>query len=181
MIITLIVVAFAILALVAILGYALRGPWSRKANFFERPVDLRVIRLLAERDDETYLREKVPARKFKALKRQRIAVTLKYIDNIAQYVTVTQAATQESCESPDPAVAHGAMQIMDLAAEIHKQCMVFRLKLTIEFVFPSLQLAPAMLVQRYQAFRESVNRLNAIQAQRPTPTPPPAASMAIAS
>lgn len=169
MIITLIVVAFAVLALVAILGYALRGPWGHKAKSFERPVDLRAIRLLAERDDETYLREKVPPRKFKALKRQRIAVTMKYIDYIARYVTVTQAAKQESCESPDPAVAHEAMQIMDLAAEIHKQCMVFRLKLTLEFMFPSLQLAPALLVPRYQAFRESVNRLNAIQAQRPMP------------
>src|SRR5258708_35050852 len=104
MIINLIVVAFAVLALVAILGYALRGPWSHKAKSFERPVGLRAIRLLAERDDETYLREKVTPRKFKALKRQRIALTMKYIDYIARDVTVTHAGKQDARESPDPTV-----------------------------------------------------------------------------
>lgn len=169
MIITLIVVAFAVLALVAILGYAFRGFRSRRAESSARPVDLRTIRVLTDRDDELFLRERVPAKKFKALKRQRIGVTLKYVDNIALYVTAMQAAKQQFCESADPAEAHEAMQIMDLAAEIHKQCMVLRLKLTLEFMFPSLELAPALLVPRYQAFRESVNRLNAIQAQRPLP------------
>jgi len=166
MIITLIVVAFAVLALVAILGYAL---WSRRAESSVRSVDLRTVRVLTDREDETFLREKVPAKKFRTLKRRRIGVTLKYVDNIAQYVTVTQAAKQQFCESADPAEAHEAMQIMDLAAEIHKQCVVARVRLTLEFMFPSLQLAPALLVPRYQAFRESVNRLNAIQAQRPMP------------
>jgi len=127
------------------------------------------MRVLTDREDEKFLREKVPVKKFKALKRRRIRVTLKYVDNIARYVTVTQAAKQQFCESADPAEAHEAMQIMDLAAEIHKLCMVARLRLTMEFVFPSLELAPALLVPRYQAFRESVNRLNAIQAQRPMP------------
>jgi hypothetical protein len=167
MIITLIVVAFAVLALVSILGYALRGLWSRKAESSVPPVDLRAIRLLTERGDETFLREKVAAKKFRALKRQRVAVTMKYVDNIAQYVTATQVRQQNACESADPAEAHQAMQIMDLAAEIHRQCMVAKLKLTMEFMFPSLQLAPALLVPRYQAFRESVNRLNAIQSQMP--------------
>ena len=166
MIITLIVVAFAVLALVAILGYAL---WTRRAESSVRSVDLRTVRVLTDREDETFLREKVPAKKFRTLKRRRIGVTLKYVDNIAQYVTVTQAAKQQFCESADPAEAHEAMQIMDLAAEIHKQCVVARVRLTLEFMFPSLQLAPALLVPRYQAFRESVNRLNAIQAQRPMP------------
>ncbi len=169
MIITLIVVAFAVLALVAILGYALRGPWSRRAESSVRSVDLRTMRVLTDREDEKFLREKVPVKKFKALKRRRIRITLKYVDNIARYVTVTQAAKQQFCESADPAEAHEAMQIMDLAAEIHKQCVVARVRLTLEFMFPSLQLAPALLVPRYQAFRESVNRLNAIQAQRPMP------------
>jgi len=169
MIITLIVIAFAVLALVAILGYALRGPWSRRAESSVRSVDLRTMRVLTDREDEKFLREKVPVKKFKALKRRRIRITLKYVDNIARYVTVTQAAKQQFCESADPAEAHEAMQIMDLAAEIHKQCVVARVRLTLEFMFPSLQLAPALLVPRYQAFRESVNRLNAIQAQRPMP------------
>ena len=169
MIITLIVIAFAVLALVAILGYALRGHWSRRAESSVRSVDLRTMRVLTDREDEKFLREKVPVKKFKALKRRRIRITLKYVDNIARYVTVTQAAKQQFCESADPAEAHEAMQIMDLAAEIHKQCVVARVRLTLEFMFPSLQLAPALLVPRYQAFRESVNRLNAIQAQRPMP------------
>jgi len=104
-----------------------------------------------------------------------------YFDNIARYVTAMQVATQQFCESADPAAAHQAMQIMDLAAEIHKQCMVFRLKLTLEFMFPALELAPSLLVPRYQAFRESVNRLNAIQAQRPMPVAPKATAFAVCS
>jgi hypothetical protein len=167
MIITLIVVTFAVLALVSILAYAFRGMWSRKTGSAVRPVDLRVIRVLTDREDETFLREKVSATKFKALKRQRVAVTMKYVDNIALHVTEIQVTQQRACDSKDHAEAHEAMQIMDLAAETHKQCMVAKLKLTLEYIFPSLQLAPVQLVPRYQAFRESVNRLNAIQAQRP--------------
>src|SRR5258708_23127750 len=124
MIITLIVIAFAVLALVAILGYALRGHWSRRAESSVRSVDLRTMRVLTDREDEKFLREKVPVKKFKALKRRRIRITLKYVDNIARYVTVTQAAKQQFCESADPAEAHEAMQIMDRSEErrVGKEC-----------------------------------------------------------
>jgi hypothetical protein len=170
MIITLIVVVFAVLSLVAFSLSAIgRRRWAGKST--PKAPDVRACRVIMDRDDEMFLRERLPASGWKALKRQKIAVSLKYVNSIARYVAATQVAKQPDCESPDPASAHVAMQMMDLAAEIHRQCMVFRAKLTLEYMFPSLQLSPVLLVPLYQAFRESVNRLNALHAQRPASVP----------
>jgi hypothetical protein len=58
---------------------------------------------------------------------------------------------------------------MDLAAQIRMQCLLAFAKLAAEFALPSLQLTPATLAPTYQALRENVLRLGALEMQNVAP------------
>ncbi len=138
--ITVIVIALALCAVV-LFYTAVRSRRKQAAQSF-RPVDLNAFRTLMDRDDELFMKEKLPHSKFTRLKRQRIRVTVRY-------------AT--------------ATQVMELAAQIRLQCLVALAKLSLEYAMPSLQLTPALLVPKYQSLRENVRRLGDLQTQTPIP------------
>lgn len=160
------VIAFAIFAL-GVLGFSL---WLRLRASKQRsvhPVDLDAFRTVMDRDDEQFLREKLPNGKFRRVKRQRISVARKYISRISNNIAVTLLAVRAAYDNGDPEFIKEAARAADLASEIQHQCLVMYAKLGAEFLVPSLQLTPVALAARYQTLRESVNRLGKLQAQRP--------------
>ncbi len=164
---TMIVIALA-LGAVALFYTAARnrGMQSRTAL---RPVDVQALRTLLDRDDELFLHEKLPYRRFRRLKRERIRVTLRYVGRVAGNASVVMRLGESARLSPDPQVAQAAAQVLDLAAQIRLQCLVAFAKLTTEFAVPSLQLTPATLAPKYQALRENVLRLGALETQNVAP------------
>src|SRR5262249_56158439 len=120
-------------------------------------------------DDGRWLREKLPYRRWRRLKRQRIGVTLRYVGRVAGNASVVMRLGESARLSPDPQVAQAAAQVLDLAAQIRLQCLLAYAKLTAEFAVPSLQLTPATLVPKYQALRENVLRLGALETQNVAP------------
>jgi hypothetical protein len=161
MMITLLIIAFAVLAVgIFSTAFLLRKTSVTRPSM--RMVDLKAYFTLIDRDDETFLREKLPNSAFRRLKRQRIAVTLKYVDCIWQSVAAAAQVAQLQCESPDPAVAQQAAQVMNLATGIRKWYLLANAKLRMEYAFPSLRLTPAVLAPEYQVFREQINRLGSL-------------------
>jgi len=167
MIISMIVIALALGAL-AVLYFAVRsrGEQSRRSI---QPVDLEAFRTLSERDDELFLREKLPDPGFRRLKRQRIRVTLRYVGRISGNAAVVMRLGQEARLSADPEIARTATQVLEMAGHIRLQCLMAFAKLSVEFAVPSLQLTPAVLVPAYQNLRENVLRLGALETQRLSP------------
>lgn len=142
-------------------------PAEQKAAPSAIPVDLDAFRTLMDRDDESFLRERLSSAKFRHLKRQRIVVTLKYVSRISGNIPMVLRDAQLKSESPDPEVVQLAVRTTDLAIEIRRQCLVMYARLAAEYALPSLQLTPVALVPGYQTLRESVNRLRTLQAQKP--------------
>lgn len=165
--ITMIVIVLALGAL----GLFYMQVRSRRRMALEaiRPVDLKAFRTLLDRDDELFLRESLPRRRFNRLKRQRIGVTLRYVSRIARNSAAVVRLSEAARQSSDFEVAQTAAQIVDLATQIRLQCLLAMAKLTVEFALPSLQLTPAVLAPRYQALRDNVKRLGALQTQALTP------------
>jgi len=166
------VIAFAILAL-GVLGYS---SWRQRQRASRQPsvekqavhsVDLDAFRTVLDRDDESFLRAKLPNGKFRRLKRQRISVAHKYISRISDNCAGVLHKVRVAFDSGDPEVIKEATRVGDLAQEVLSQCLVMKAKLAVEFTLPSLQLTPVALASRYQTLRESVNRLGKLQAQRP--------------
>ena len=134
-----------------------------------RPLDLSAFHTLADRDDESFLREKLSRSEFFHLKRLRIRVTWKYVRRIADNCAVVMRLTSMSRMDPDASVAETAAQIADLAAQIRIQCLVAFGKLAVEYMFPSMQLTPAVLAPKYESLRQNLSRLGSLHPQELAP------------
>lgn len=165
--ITMIVIALALGALV-LFYFAVRNRRKQSIQSI-RAVDLKAFRTLMERDDEFFLRERLPLSRFRRLKRQRIRVTMGYVGRIAGNAAVVMRMGEEARLSPDPEVAQSAAQVTELATQIRIQCLVAFAKLSAEFALPSLQLTPAALAPAYQALRENVMRLGSLELRGAAP------------
>ncbi len=166
MMITMIVIALALCAIT--LFYTAARNRSNSAHSV-RPVDVQALRTLLDRDDEVFLRERLPRSRFWRLKRQRILVTLRYVGRIAGNASLVMRLGEAARLNPDPDVAQAAAQVMELATQIRLQCLLAFAKLTAEFALPSLQLTPAVLAPKYQTLRENVLRLGALELQNVAP------------
>lgn len=165
--ITVIVIALALCAVV--LFYTAVRSRRKQATQAFRPVDLNAFRTLMDRDDELFMKEKLPRSKFTRLKRQRIRVTVRYVGRIASNASAVMRVGEAARQSSTPEVAFTALQVTELAAQIRLQCLVALAKLSLEYAVPSLQMTPAMLVPKYQSLRENVRRLGDLQTQSPVP------------
>jgi hypothetical protein len=165
--ITVIVIALALCAVV-LFYTAVRSRRKQSGQTFS-PVDLNAFRALMDRDDELFMKEKLPRAKFTRLKRQRIRVTVRYVGRIASNASAVLHVGEAARQSSTPEVATAAAQVIELAAQIRLQCLVALAKLLLEYAMPSLQLTPAMLVPKYQSLRENVRRLGDLQTQNHIP------------
>jgi hypothetical protein len=163
MTITFIVIALALCA-VGLFYQAVRSR-RKEARQSVRPVDLKAFRTLMDRDDELFLKERLPRSRFAHLKRQRVSVTMRYVGRIANNASIVMRLGEAAQASPDPEVARTAAQIMELASQLRLQCLMALGKLSLEFALPSLQLTPALLAPEYQKLRENVTRLGALQGK----------------
>jgi hypothetical protein len=163
--ITVIVIALALCA-VMLFYMAVRSRRTQAGQVF-RTVDLNAFRTLMDREDELFMRKKLPRSKFSQLKRQRIRVTMRYVARIAANASAVLHVGEAARVSSAPEVAQAATQVMELATQIRLQCLMAMAKLSMEYALPSLQLTPAMLVPKYQSLRENLRLLGDLQTQNP--------------
>lgn len=158
------------LGAVGILLVAVRGRKKHSAQTV-RPVDLKAFRTLMDREDEIFLKQRLPRSRFSRLKRQRVAVTMRYVGRIASNASLVMGLGEAARTSSDPEVARTAAQILELATQLRLQCLVALGKLSLEFAVPSLQLTPAVLAPEYQKLRENVAHLTKLQSLDAAPLP----------
>src|ERR1700724_584908 len=91
---------------------------SRRRHARIRPVDLKALRNLMDRDEENFLRERLSRGNFFQLKRQRIQVTLRYVKRIAGNTAVVLREGQSARLHPDPEVTQAAALAIELATQI---------------------------------------------------------------
>ena len=161
---TVIVIALALCAVV--LFYMAVRSRRKQAGQSLRPVNLKAFRALMDRDDELFLRGKLPRSKFFRLKRHRIRVTLRYVARIASNTSAVLRMGEATRLSSTPEVADAATQVMELATQIRLQCLLAMAKLVAEYAIPSLQLTPGVLAPKYQSLRDSLSRLGALTQNR---------------
>ena len=166
---TLIVIALA-LAAIGLFYLAVRSRRQRPHQVV-RPVDLKAFRTLVDREDELFLKQRLPRARFAQLKRQRVAVTMRYVGRIANNASLVMGFGESARLSSDPEIAQTASQIVEVASQLRLQCLVALGKLSLEFALPSLQLTPAVLAPEYQQLRENLVRLGKLQPPTAAPLP----------
>jgi hypothetical protein len=165
--ITVIVIALALGAIS--LGYRAVRSHRKQAGQTIRPVDLKAFRTLMDREDESFLRGRLPRFKFSRIKRQRIRLTMGYVTRIASNASAVLHIGEAARVHSTPEVQTAAAQVMEVATQIRMQCLLAIAKLSLEYAMPSLQLTPAVLAPKYQSLKDSVSRLGALQPQNAVP------------
>jgi hypothetical protein len=166
------IVLVIVLALLTITLFYV-GLRSRRKHFESRPIqplDLNAFHALMDRDDETFLRERLPRKEFFRLKRLRVRVTWKYVRRISDNSAVVLRLAGMTRQDPDPKVAETAVQLADLATHIRAQCLIAFAKLAVEFALPSVQLTSAMLAPKYESLRQNLMLLRSLHPQAPLAT-----------
>lgn len=138
---------------------------ARRKHIAERgvqPLDLSAFSTLIDRQDEDFLRARLPRRQFFHLKRLRISVTWKYVSRISNNSAAVLRLVSLAPQEADSSVAEAAVQVANLATQIRTQCLLSFVKLAVEFVFPSLQLSPAVLAPKYESLQQNLSRFRAL-------------------
>ena len=164
---TIILVIVVALLAIALFYLGLRSRRKHVASQPVQPLDLSAFHTLMDRDDEAFLREKLPRNEFFRLKRLRIRVTWKYVRRISDNSAVVLRLAGMTRQDPDPQVVETAVQLTDLATTIRMQCLIAFAKLSVEFALPSMQLTPAMLAPKYESLRANLMRLRTLHPQAP--------------
>lgn len=146
---------------------ALRARRKHVAERGMQPLDLSAFSTLIDRQDEDFLRERMPRGQFFHLKRLRISVTWKYVNRISDNSAAVLRMVSIASQDADSNVAEAAAQVANLATQIRAQCLLAFAKLAVEFVFPSLQLSPAVLAPKYESLQQNLSRFKALNMGAP--------------
>ncbi len=164
---TLVAVAFLALGIVVYValrtrtrGLGLQKADLQKAVEAFRSLDIEAFRNLVDSTEEAFLRDNLPPRKFREIKRQRAWAALIYAWEAGKAATALAQAGQAAQRSSDPKVAASGVQVAENAFRLRLQTVRASLRLLTEILLPSLESRPhPPLVDQYKRTAETLFRL----------------------
>lgn len=155
----LVAIAFSALAIVAYI--ALRNRTCpvdlEKAIQAFRSLDIEAFRNLVDPDEEAFLRDNLPPRKFREIKRQRAWAALLYAWEAGGAATALARVGQAAQRSSDPKIAASGTQLSENAFRLRLQTISACLRLSAEILLPNLHSRPVPpLVDQYERAEETL-------------------------
>lgn len=167
MIITILLVLFALLALLVIL-FAARGRSERITDVAQlqgkiRPVDILAFRNLVDPEEEFYLQEHLPPGEFRIIQRERLRVAVEYIECVASNAALLLRLGEAARLSADLEVANAGRELVESASKIRILSFSAALKLRVRLVLPGLRVSPGSVSSSYESLTALVGRLARLQ------------------
>jgi hypothetical protein len=167
MTLALVLVTFAVFALVLILGLTVStrlqlSPGSRLTPTIE-PIDIEAFRNLVSPAENDYLRRRLPAGEFRMVQRQRLRAAAAYIRVAARNAAVLITIGQAARSAHDPATAEAARQLVDNALQLRQYASVALLRIYIAQAWPQSGLAAAPIVHGYEQLSSRAMLLGRLQ------------------
>ncbi len=159
---TLVAVAFVALGILAYITIRSRTrPVDlEKALLAFRSLDIDAFRNLVDSAEEAFLRENLPLKKFREIKRQRAWVALIYVREAGTAATALAKIGQAAQRSSDPKIAASGIQVTENAFRLRLQTIRTGLYLLTEILLPDLQSRSLPhLVNQYERAAETLFRL----------------------
>jgi hypothetical protein len=162
---TLVAVAFfalGVLVYVAIRSRTRRVDIEEAAQVF-RSLEIDAFRNLVDADEEAFLRNNLPPKKFREIKRQRAWAALLYARAVGRAATVLAKVGQAAQRSSDPKIAESGVQVAENAFRLRLQTFSACLRLLTEILLPDLpSRAIPPLADQYERAAETLSRLGRI-------------------
>ncbi len=162
-------VAFAVVALAVQVYLAIhkRHVNPERAIGAFRSLDLEAFKNLVDTDEEAFLRQNLPPKKFRAIKRQRAWAAFIYAWEAGSAAAALAKVGQAARRSSDPQVAASGAQLSENAFRLRLQTMHACFRLLTDILLPGLQphaLPP--LVDQYERASQTLLRLGRLSPER---------------
>ena len=157
-------VVVAILALGMMVYVAIRGR-TRPADLENavrlfRSLDIEAFRNLVDSAEEDFLRDHLPPRKFREIKRQRAWAAFLYAWEVGGAATALAKLGEAAERSSDPAIAASGLQVRESAFRLRFQTLGACLHLLTEVMLPDVHSRSVpRLADQYQRTAETLFRL----------------------
>ncbi len=159
-----ILAAVAFFALAILVGIAIRNrtrPVDLEGTVQAfRSLDIEAFRNLVDSAEEAFLRDNLPPKKFREIKRQRAWAALLYAWEAGRAATALARVGQAAQRSLDPEIAASGVQVTENAFRLRLQTVRVSLSLLTEVLLPGLS-SPSLpsLVDQYERTAETLFRL----------------------
>ena len=157
---TLVAVAFFALGILVYVAIRRRRVELEDAVQAFRSFDIEAFRNLVDSAEEAFLRNNLPPRKFREIKRQRARAALVYAWEAGRAATALAKVGQAAQRSSDAEIAASGVQVAESAFRLRLQTIAACLHLLTEILFPHLQgRSVPPLVDHYDRAGETLFRL----------------------
>jgi hypothetical protein len=159
--------ALGILVYVAIRNRTRRVDLEAAVQTF-RSLDIEAFRNLVDAAEEAFLRNNLPPKKFREIKRQRAWAALIYAWEAGRAATALAKIGQAAQRSSDPKIAASGVQVAESAFRLRLQTIGASLRLLTEVLLPDLESRPVPpLVDQYEQAAETLFRLGRFSSGLP--------------
>ena len=163
MTLTILLILFLVLAGVLLIVFKIRfGSKQRSLVQLESsltPVDAAALGNLFNASDDTFLRQSLPAREYRHIKRKRVRAAQEYVWNISSNARVLSRIAGLALDSTDPQIHATAQKLATDAVELRRYALVALVRLTIQVIYPDFQTETLRLRERYTNLAESASWL----------------------
>ena len=123
------------------------------------PVDVIAFMNLVSRDEDDYLREQLPAREYRQIKRLRITAALEYMRSVRHNASLLIRLGESMRTSPDPELSQQAARVLMGALQMRVLALAVTAKLAVAYTFPALDISSGSMIHSYEELTGQLSSL----------------------
>ena len=128
-----------------------------------RPIDIEAFRNLINPAEDEYLRRRLPANRFRAVRRERLRAMAAYVHVAASNAVVLVRVGEAAVVSGDARVAGAARQLVNDALVLRRNTTVALARIYLALAWPNSGFAAVRVVERYEQLSGAAMLLGRLQ------------------
>jgi hypothetical protein len=128
-----------------------------------RPIDIEAFRNLINPDDDEYLRGRLPANRFRRVRRERLRAMAAYVQVVGSNAAVLVRVGEAALASGDARVAAAAQQMVNDAVLLRRNTTMALARIYLALTWPNSGLATVRVVERYERLSGAAMLLGRLQ------------------
>lgn len=167
MTLAIVLVIFAALALLCILGVsASRSLQISKLTAAEariQPVDVEAFRNLVNPAEDDHLRRRLSPADFRHVRRERLRATAAYVRAAGRNAAILAWVGQNALDSADPRTAEAARRLVDQSLLLRRNAMIALFRIYLALAWPNAGLAASPILDGYSSLSGAAMLLGRLQ------------------
>ncbi len=128
-----------------------------------QPIDVEAFRNLVDPAEDDYLRQRLPASEFRAVRRERLRAMAAYIQAANRNARVLVSMGQAALTADDAPTAEAARRLVDNALLLRRNAAFALLRIYVAMAWPNSGLAATPVLHRYEQLNGSAMLLGRLQ------------------